>query len=209
MSIIVGGILFLGGAHGRLFTLLILSCTFVFSAIIYFSPWRRERIFAYLSPWDSAYVLSKGYQLTLSLIAFGRGGMWGEGIGGSIQKLHYLPEAHTDFIMAIIGEELGLMGVLLMIALFFYFVRRVFMIGRTAWQFQRPFAGLVAQSIGIWVGAQVFINMGVNLGLLPTKGLTLPFISYGGSAILMNCIALGMVMRINQENHAIMRGEDA
>lgn len=207
ITLIVGGIVFLGGAKLRLFFLLAFVSIAAFSLIIYTSPWRRERIFAYLSPWDEAYVLSKGYQLTLSLIAFGRGGWFGEGLGASIQKLHYLPEAHTDFIMAVIGEEMGLLGVTAILLLFYYFIKQAFSIGRTALQFDQTFAGLVAQGIALWVGVQVFINMGVNLGLLPTKGLTLPFISYGGSAILMNCIAVGILMRINQENTDIMQGK--
>jgi cell division protein FtsW len=206
ITLVIGGIVFLGGAKLRLFILLSIVAILTFVTIIYTSPWRRDRIFAYLSPWDEAYVLTKGYQLTLSLIAFGRGGWFGEGLGASIQKLHYLPEAHTDFIMAVIGEELGLMGVTFILLLFYYFIYKSFTIGRTALQFQRTFAGLVAQGIGLWIGIQVFINMGVNLGLLPTKGLTLPFISYGGSAILMNCIAVGILMRINQENSDIMQG---
>jgi len=207
VALIAGGILFLGGANGRLFLVLLVVCIIVFGATIYFSPWRRERIFAYLSPWNEAYVLTKGYQLTLSLIAFGHGEWFGKGIGGSIQKLHYLPEAHTDFILAVIGEELGFVGLFGMVMLFFTISKKAFLIGRTAIQFQNTFAGLVAQGVGLWIGGQTFINMGVNLGLLPTKGLTLPLISYGGSAIIMNCIAIGILMRVDFENRAIMRGE--
>ncbi len=207
VALIAGGILFLGGANGRLFLILLVVCLIVFSATIYFSPWRRERIFAYLSPWDKNYVLTQGYQLTLSLIAFGNGGWFGNGLGGSIQKLNYLPEAHTDFILAIIGEELGFIGLFGMVILFFTIAKKAFIIGRTSIQFDNAFSGLVAQGVGIWIGGQAFINIGVNLGLLPTKGLTLPLISYGGSAIIMNCIAIGILMRVDYENRLIMRGE--
>ncbi|MFM2345123.1 MAG: hypothetical protein RLZZ210_1736 [Pseudomonadota bacterium] len=207
VALIAAGILFLGGANGRLFLILLFVCIIVFGSIIWFSPWRRQRIFAYLSPWDETFVLDKGYQLTLSLIAFGHGEWFGKGLGGSIQKLNYLPEAHTDFILAVIGEELGFIGLAGMVILFFLIAKKAFLIGRTAIQFEKHFSGLVAQGVGLWIGGQTFINMGVNLGLLPTKGLTLPLISYGGSAIIMNCIAIGILMRVDYENHKIMRGE--
>jgi cell division protein FtsW len=207
VALIAGGILFLGGANGRLFLVLIVVSTCVFSAIIWFSPWRRDRIFAYLSPWSDQHAQDKGYQLVLSLIAFGRGEWWGSGLGASIQKLNYLPEVHTDFILAVIGEELGFMGLAGMVILFFLIAKKAFLIGRTAIQFQQNFSGLVAQGVGLWFGGQAFINMGVNLGLLPTKGLTLPLISYGGSAIIINCIAIGILMRVDYENRKIMRGE--
>jgi len=144
--------------------------------------------------------------LSHSLIAFGRGELFGVGLGGSVEKLHYLPEAHTDFLLAVIGEELGLTGVLVAIGLFFWFTRRAFEIGRQAIALERSFAGLVAQGIAIWIGAQSFFNMGVNLGLLPTKGLTLPYMSYGGSGILVNIMALALLLRIDHENRRLMRG---
>jgi cell division protein FtsW len=128
------------------------------------------------------------------------------GLGGSVEKLHWLPEAHTDFLLAVIGEEFGLIGVVLIIGLFFWLTRRIMHIGRQAIALDRVFAGLVAQGVGIWIGFQAFINMGVNLGALPTKGLTLPLMSYGGSAILMNMVALAVVLRIDYENKALMRG---
>jgi cell division protein FtsW len=140
------------------------------------------------------------------LIAFGRGEWFGQGLGGSMEKLHYLPEAHTDFLLAVIGEELGFVGVLVVIGAFFWLTRRCFVIGRQAIALDRVFAGLYAQGIGIWFGGQAFINMGVNLGALPTKGLTLPLISYGGSAVLMNLIALAVVLRVDMESRALMRG---
>nr|WP_315596417.1 putative lipid II flippase FtsW [uncultured Cupriavidus sp.] len=200
------GILFLGGINGKLFAGLVGVAVGAFGLLITASPWRRERIFAYLNPWEEANALGKAYQLTHSLIAFGRGEWTGVGLGGSIEKLHYLPEAHTDFILAVIGEEFGFIGVLVMIVLFYWLVRRCFNIGRTALQLDRTFAGLVAKGMGVWIGWQTFINMGVNLGLLPTKGLTLPLVSYGGSGILMNCVALAIVLRIDYENRVMMRG---
>lgn len=200
------GILFLGGINGKLFAGLVGVAVGAFGLLITASPWRRERIFAYLNPWEESNALGKAYQLTHSLIAFGRGEWTGVGLGGSIEKLHYLPEAHTDFILAVIGEEFGFVGVLVMIVLFYWLVRRCFNIGRTALQLDRTFAGLVAKGMGVWIGWQTFINMGVNLGLLPTKGLTLPLVSYGGSGILMNCVALAILLRIDYENRVLMRG---
>jgi cell division protein FtsW len=163
-------------------------------------------MFAYLDPWQEDNSLGKAYQLTHSLIAFGRGEIFGVGLGGSIEKLHYLPEAHTDFLMAVIGEELGLVGVLVVIAMFYWLVKRAFDIGRQAIALDQTFAGLTAKGIGIWIGVQTFINMGVNLGLLPTKGLTLPLMSYGGSGVLFNCIGLAILLRIDYENRVQMRG---
>jgi cell division protein FtsW len=200
------GILFLGGVNGRMFALAVLVLVAAFVLMIALSPWRAERIFAYLDPWNPAYAQGRAYQLTHSLIAFGRGEIFGQGLGSSVEKLHYLPEAHTDFLLAVIGEELGFVGVLAVIAAFFWLTRRIFMIGRQAVALDRVFAGLLAQGVGLWIGCQAFINMGVNLGVLPTKGLTLPLMSYGGSAILMNLVALAIVLRIDSENRALMRG---
>ena len=177
-----------------------------FVLMVSLSPWRRERIFAYLDPWDEKNALGKAYQLTHSLIAFGRGEIFGEGLGSSLEKLHYLPEAHTDFLLAVIGEEFGLVGVLVLIVAFLWMTRRIMHIGRQAIALDRVFAGLVAQGVAIWIGFQAFINMGVNLGALPTKGLTLPLMSYGGSAILMNLVALAVVLRVDYENKLLMRG---
>jgi cell division protein FtsW len=200
------GILFLGGVNGRMFLLITLILAGAFVLMITTSEWRRERIFAYLNPWDEKYTLGKAYQLSHSLIAFGRGEIFGQGLGASVEKLHYLPEAHTDFLLAVIGEELGFIGVACVIVAFFWLTRRLFHIGRQAIALDRVYAGLFAQGIGIWMGGQAFINMGVNLGVLPTKGLTLPLMSYGGSAILMNMVALAMVMRVDIENRQLMRG---
>ncbi len=206
IATIAMGILFLGGVNGRMFLIISAVLTGAFVLMITLSDWRRERIFAYLNPWDDKYTLRKAYQLSHSLIAFGRGEIFGQGLGSSVEKLHYLPEAHTDFLLAVIGEELGFVGVACVIFAFFWISRRLFHIGRQAIALDRVFAGLFAQGIGIWMGGQAFINMGVNLGVLPTKGLTLPLMSYGGSAIVMNMIALAIVLRIDIENRQLMRG---
>jgi cell division protein FtsW len=198
------GMLFLGGVNGKLFAGLVVIALSTFSLLIMLSPWRRDRIFAYLDPFADP--LGKGYQLTHSLIAFGRGEIFGVGLGGSIEKLHYLPEAHTDFLLAVIGEELGLVGVLVVIGLFYWFTRRAFEIGRQAIAIDRVFAGLVAKGVALWLGFQAFINMGVNVGLLPTKGLTLPLMSYGGSGVLVNCVAIAILLRVDFENRKLMRG---
>ena len=206
VALISMGILFLGGVNLRMFILSGAVLVGSFVIVIVSSPEKRSRIFAYLRPWEPEYALGKAYQLTHSLIAFGRGEFFGQGLGSSVEKLHYLPEAHTDFLLAVIGEELGFIGVACVIAAFFFLTRRLFHIGRQAIALDRVFAGLYAQGIGIWVGGQAFINMGVNLGVLPTKGLTLPLMSYGGSAIVMNVIALAIVVRIDIENRQLMRG---
>ena len=199
-------ILFLGGVNGRMFFLSVAVLVGAFVLMIALSEFRRQRIFAYLDPWNPDYAQGKAYQLTHSLIAFGRGEIFGQGLGSSIEKLHYLPEAHTDFLLAVIGEELGFVAVLGVIFGFFWLTRRIFVIGRQAIALDRVFAGLMAQGIGIWFGGQSFINMGVNLGVLPTKGLTLPLLSYGGSGVLMNLVALAIVLRVDQENRQLMRG---
>jgi len=206
VAAIAMGVLFLGGVNGKLFGGLVLTAVGTFSLLVWASPWRRARIFAYLDPWQEQYAQGKAYQLTHSLIAFGRGEWFGVGLGGSVEKLNYLPEAHTDFILAVIGEELGFVGVLIVILLFYWIVRRAFEIGRQALALDRTFAGLVAKGLGIWIGVQAFINMGVNLGLLPTKGLTLPLVSYGGSGIVLNCVAIALLMRVDYENRVLMRG---
>ncbi|MBI2769762.1 MAG: putative lipid II flippase FtsW [Burkholderiales bacterium] len=206
IAVIAMGILFLGGVNARMFFLIASVMTIAFVLMIALSDWRRERIFAYLDPWSEKHALGKGYQLSHSLIAIGRGEIFGVGLGGSVEKLHWLPEAHTDFLLAVIGEEFGLVGVLTVIGLFLWMTRRIMHIGRQAIALDRVFAGLVAQGVGIWMGFQAFINMGVNLGALPTKGLTLPLMSYGGSAILMNLVALAVVLRIDFENRTLMRG---
>ena len=206
ITVIAMGILFLGGVNARMFFMIAAVIVFAFTLMVALSPWRRERIFAYLDPFSEAHALGKGYQLSHSLIAIGRGEIFGVGLGGSVEKLHWLPEAHTDFLLAVIGEEFGLVGVLCLIGLFLWLTRRIVHIGRQAIALDRVFAGLVAQGVGIWMGFQAFINMGVNLGALPTKGLTLPLMSYGGSAILLNLVAIAVVLRIDVENRQLMRG---
>jgi cell division protein FtsW len=206
ISVIAMGILFLGGVNARMFFLIAAVMVVAFALMIALSDWRRERIFAYLDPWSEKHALGKGYQLSHSLIAFGRGEIFGVGLGGSVEKLHWLPEAHTDFLLAVIGEEFGLLGVLTVIGLFLWMTRRIMLIGRQAIALDRVYAGLVAQGVGIWMGFQACINIGVNLGALPTKGLTLPLMSYGGSAILLNLVALAIVLRIDFENRITMRG---
>jgi cell division protein FtsW len=201
------GILFLGGINAKWFVGLSATLVTAFLAMIWYSPWRRDRIFAYLDVWEEQNSLGRGYQLSHSLIAFGRGEWFGVGLGASVEKMHYLPEAHTDFLLAVIGEELGFAGVAVVIALFYVIVRRAFDIGRLAIALDRSYAGLVAHGIGLWIGVQAFINIGVNLGLLPTKGLTLPLMSYGGSGLLVNLVSLAVLVRIDWETRRAMRGE--
>lgn len=203
---VVFGILFLGGINAKVFFGVLVLLTAAFAALIAFSDYRRARLLAYLDPWEGDNALNKAYQLSHSLIAFGRGEVFGVGLGGSVEKLHYLPEAHTDFILAVIGEELGFVGVTVVILLFAYLIKKCFDVGSKAIALERTFAGLVAKGMGVWLAVQCFINMGVNLGLLPTKGLTLPLMSYGGSAILVVCIGLALVLRIDYENRTMMQG---
>lgn len=200
------GILFLGGVNGRMFAVSVAMLLGAMVVMIVTNPWRMQRALAFTDPFDPQYSAGKGYQLSHSLIAFGRGELTGQGLGGSVEKLHYLPEAHTDFLLAVIGEELGFVGVACVIVAFFWLTRRIFVIGRQAVLLDRVFAGLMVQGIGIWIGGQTLINMGVNLGALPTKGLTLPLLSYGGSAILMNLVAMAIVVRVDIENRSLMRG---
>ena len=206
IAVIAMGILFLGGVNARMFILITGILLTAFALIIASSEWRRERIFAYLDPFGAEHALGKGFQLSHSLIAFGRGEIFGVGLGGSVEKLHWLPEAHTDFLLAVLGEEFGLVGVVIVIGVFMWLTRRIMFIGRQAIAMDRVFSGLVAQGVGVWIGFQAFINMGVNLGALPTKGLTLPLMSFGGSAILMNLVALAIVFRVDYENRLMMHG---
>jgi cell division protein FtsW len=198
------GILFLGGMRARLFAGLIVVLVAAFAVLIVVSPYRRDRIFGFMDPWSDAF--GRGYQLSHALIAFGRGELFGVGLGASIEKLFYLPEAHTDFLLAVIAEELGFAGVVVVILLFGMVIQRAFVIGRQSVALDRLYPALVAQGIGIWIGVQGFINMGVNMGLLPTKGLTLPLMSFGGSGILANCVALSILLRVDWENRQLMRG---
>lgn len=200
------GVLFLGGLNMRIFVVVCVAVIVVVALMIYDSPWRLQRVMAYLDPWSSDYALDKAYQLSHSLIAFGRGELFGVGLGASVEKLHYLPEAHTDFILAVLGEELGFVGVACVMVCFYLLVRRAFAIGRQAVKLDRVFAGLTAEGVGIWIGIQVVINAGVATGLLPTKGLTLPLMSYGGSSLLFTLAAVGLLLRVDRENRILMRG---
>ncbi|QJR13853.1 putative lipid II flippase FtsW [Usitatibacter palustris] len=198
------GVLFLGGLNWRLFAGLTALLAAAFVVLILFSPYRLQRIVGFMDPWSDAY--GKGYQLSHSLIAFGRGEWLGVGLGASVEKLFYLPEAHTDFLLAVIAEELGFAGVAAVITLFLYLVHRAFAAGRQAASLERYYAALVAQGIGVWFAAQAFINMGVNMGLLPTKGLTLPLLSFGGTGIVVNMVAVALLLRVDHENRYLMKG---
>lgn len=198
------GILFLGGLDWRLFLGLAMLLPVALAAILVAAPYRLQRLTAFLDPWSDP--LGKGYQLSHSLIAFGRGEWFGVGLGSSVEKLLFLPEAHTDFLLAVVAEELGFVGVAVVLALFGWLLFRAYAIGRQAALLGQPFAALVAQGIGVWIGFQAVINIGVNMGVLPTKGLTLPLMSFGGSGILANCIALAILLRIDYENRKLLRG---
>jgi cell division protein FtsW len=198
------GVLFLGGLDWRLFAGLVLMLPFALGAVLVAAPYRLQRLAAFLDPWSDPY--GKGYQLSHSLMAFGRGEWFGVGLGASVEKLLYLPEAHTDFLLAVIAEELGFAGVFVVIALLVWLIFRAYAIGLQAGRLERPFAALTAHGIGISIGVQAFINIGVNMGVLPTKGLTLPLLSFGGSGIVANCLALAILMRVDYENRRLLRG---
>ena len=205
ITIVAMGILFLGGLSLKIFFSLIIFTPISIYFLIVNSPYRMQRIVAFLDPWADPY--GKGYQLTHSLIAFGRGEYLGVGLGGSVEKQLYLPEAHTDFILAVIGEEFGLLGVTIVIGLFVYLVLRMFGIAKESIQNKKHFPALMAQGVALWFATQGIINMGVNVGLFPTKGLTLPLLSFGGSGILLNMVAVAIVLKIDHENRRNMRGQ--
>ena len=196
--------LWLGGFNLAVFAGLVVSLPLLFAAMTIYAPYRLQRVIGFMDPWADPY--GKGYQLSHALIAFGRGEWLGVGLGGSVEKLFYLPEAHTDFLMAVIAEELGSVGVTAVIMLFALLVVRAFQIGRQAAFLERNFSALVAQGIGVWIGAQAMINIGVNMGVLPTKGLTLPFLSFGGSGMLVNCLSAALLLRVDYDNRRVARG---
>jgi cell division protein FtsW len=196
--------LWLGGFNLKIFGALAVALPLLFAALIFSSEYRMQRVIGFMDPWSDPY--GKGYQLSHALIAFGRGEWLGVGLGGSVEKLFYLPEAHTDFLLAVIAEELGLFGVCAVILLFAWLIVRAFAIGRQAAMSERLFAALVAQGIAVWLGVQAMINIGVNMGVLPTKGLTLPFLSFGGSGVVVNCVAIAVLLRIDWENRRAARG---
>jgi len=192
------GMMFLGGVRlwqfGILFAVMLASL----AALAISSPYRVERLTSFINPWADPF--DSGFQLTQALIAFGRGEWFGVGLGGSVQKLFYLPEAHTDFLFAVLAEELGLMGAVTVIGLFTTLLWRAFVIGRSAMQDSNYFGAYLSFGIGLWLGLQAFINLGVNMGILPTKGLTLPLMSYGGSSIVVSCMACALLLRVSHEH---------
>lgn len=190
-------LLFLAGARLAPFIIGIVICAVGVIGLIYFEPYRLRRVTSFLNPWADPF--GSGYQLTQSLMAFGRGELWGQGLGNSIQKLEYLPEAHTDFIFSVLAEELGYIGVVLVLLMLFFVAFRSMMIGKRALDTKQHFSGYLACSIGIWFTFQALVNVGAAAGMLPTKGLTLPLISYGGSSLLIMFIAIAILLRIDFE----------
>ena len=197
-------ILWLGGINGKIFAGLLTLLPIAIVGLIWSSPYRMQRVIGFMDPWADPY--GKGYQLSHALIAFGRGEWFGVGLGASVEKLLYLPEAHTDFLLAVIAEELVFVGVMMVIGLFAWIVIRSFGIAKEAIANERYFSALLAQGLGVWMGVQGIINMGVNIGLLPTKGLTLPLMSFGGTGILVNCVAMAIVLRVDFENRRLQKG---
>ncbi|MGD8907801.1 MAG: putative lipid II flippase FtsW [Chromatiales bacterium] len=191
------GMLFLGGVVLHQFAMLIGLAGSAGWALIYFSPYRWQRMTTFVNPWDDPF--NTDFQLSQALIAFGRGEISGVGLGNGIQKQFYLPEAHTDFIMAVVGEEFGLIGTLGVILLFAFITWRAFQIGARAEARGDRFSTYTAYGLGLWIGLQAFINIGVNVGMLPTKGLTLPFMSYGGNSIIVVCLMMALLLRIDYE----------
>ncbi|HKJ22463.1 MAG TPA: putative lipid II flippase FtsW [Gammaproteobacteria bacterium] len=191
------GMMFLGGVKWRHFALALLVVVACLAAVAVLSPYRFQRLTVFLNPWSDPF--ASGFQLTQALIAFGRGEWFGVGLGASVQKLFYLPEAYTDFLVAVLGEELGLAGVVAVIVLFGFMIWRAFVIADAAGRCGKWFAAYIAYGVAMWIGLQVIINIGVNMGVLPTKGLTLPLMSYGGSSIVTTCIAIALLLRVQHE----------
>jgi len=191
---------FLAGVNLWQFGTLMMGTSAVMAVLLWSSPYRRARLISFLNPWDDPF--ASGFQLTQSLIAIGRGELFGVGLGESVQKLFYLPEAYTDFLFAVLAEELGLAGILTIIALFITLVWRAFHIGQRAERLGKKFSAWLAYGVGLWLGIQSLFNMGVNMGVLPTKGLTLPLMSYGGSSVVVMCMALALLLRVDVETRA-------
>lgn len=202
---IVAGMLLIAGAPLRYFIYSLAPIALLFGSLIWYSPYRLARLSSFMDPWQDPF--ASGYQLTQALIASGSGGWFGAGLGGSVQKLLYLPDAHTDFLFSIFAEEFGFVGVVILLALFALLIVRVFRVAEQAKQQDKVFAPLMVYGIGIWLALQAMINIGVNLGFLPTKGLTLPFISYGGSSLMIMGIALALVFRVDYENRRFIPEE--
>lgn len=205
MCAITAGVLWLGGMRMRIFLGLMAILGTAFFALIRFEPFRMKRIAAFMNPWDKP--MAEGYQLTHSLMAFGRGEWFGVGLGAGMEKQGYLPEAHNDFLMAVVAEELGFAGVVLVLLAFAWLIWRAFRIGRQAIALDRVYSALVAQGIGVWLGTQALVHAGVSMGALPTKGLTLPLMSFGGSALITICLSLAILLRVDFENRLLMRGK--
>jgi cell division protein FtsW len=202
------GLLFLGGAPLWQFGVLLGMVGSALAALVLYEPYRLERLITFLRPFDRDVVYGSGFQLSNALIAFGRGEWLGVGLGNGIQKQFYLPEAHTDFLLAVIGEELGYVGTLVVLCLFAFIVWRAFRIGALAERLEQRFCAYVAYGLGLWIGLQTFVSVGVNVGLLPTKGLTLPFMSYGGNSIILACMVIALLLRVDYENgRRLARGE--
>ncbi len=195
--VIAMGMMFLAGARIQQFLLIILLALIAVGLLVWLSPYRWARITAFIDPWADA--KNTGFQLVQALIAFGQGGLFGVGLGNGIQKLFYLPEAHTDFLFSVLAEEWGLMGVFAVVAIYSGLIWRTFVIAGQAEQSGQLFNAYVAYGLGIWIGFQSFVNMGVNMGLLPTKGITLPLMSYGGGSMLVMCAAIALLLRVSSE----------
>jgi len=197
-------ILFMAGLDHRLVLPVVVLGLIAAVALVWLEPYRLERIFGFLDPWKEEF--GKGYQLTQSLMAIGRGGIFGLGLGAGVSKHYYLPEAHTDFILAVTAEELGLVGVFFVVGAYAWLTWRAFAIGKEARRLEQPFAALVAQGIGTLFGIQSLINIAVNMGFAPTKGLTLPLMSYGGSGMIASLVTLSVLVRVDWENRRLLRG---
>lgn len=204
VTVVALGLLFLAGLPWKWFTALVCIVATSMVLLIAMAPYRMARVMAFLNPWNDP--LGKGYQLTHSLMAIARGEWFGVGLGSSLEKRFYLPEAHTDFILAVIGEEFGFAGMCVLIFCYAWIVWRAFSIGKQARDLELFYGAFVAKGVGIWVGIQSFFNIGVNIGLLPTKGLTLPLMSYGGSAVIVMLVSMALLMRVDYENRLKLRG---